>query len=425
MRKFICSFVLLFFMFVNISIINVNAVPNLNAEGVVLIDAKSGDVLYSKNQNTKYLPASTTKVMTAILVLENCKLDEEVTVGKNPPYAEGSSLGIREGEVYTVEELLIGLLLSSGNDTAEALAEYVSGSVEEFAKLMTKKAHEIGATNTTFTNPHGLDEKTQNYTTPYDLALIMKEAIKNEDFIRISKMDSYKYETKPYTDGTERWAVSSNRVMRSWSSWYYPHVIAGKTGYTDAAKHSYVAVAEKNGQLLIASFLKAENKDAHYSSVGPLFEYGFNNFKTIEIVKNGDIVSEYRINDNITLPLIADKDYYITKKIDNNLEDKIKVEFEEQDISKKEIKKGDKLFNGSLILNGEKIHDITLLSGADREYNKSIARKEALNSFLKNKPLLISCISICIILLLIVSKLYFYNKKQARLKKIRKRFNIK
>ncbi len=108
------------------------------------MDAKTGQVLYEKNSDVQYMPASTTKVMTAIIALEKCNLTDQVTIGENPPKADGSSIGIEQGEVYTIEELLYGLLLESGNDCAEAIAEHVAGSIEEFAKLMNEKAKELG-----------------------------------------------------------------------------------------------------------------------------------------------------------------------------------------------------------------------------------------------------------------------------------------
>lgn len=424
MRKIICK-ILLFFIIVTTSVpIITKANPSPAAEAVVLMDAKTGKIIFSKNPQEKFLPASTTKVLTALVVLNNCKLDEEVIVGKNPPYADGSSLGIKEGEVYTVEELLIGLLLTSGNDTAEALAEYVSGSVEEFGKLMTKTAHELGAVNSNFTNPSGLDEITQNYTTAEDLALIMKKAITYPDFVRICQIDAYQYKDKPYTDGTERWAVSGNRVMRNWSSWYSPYVTAGKTGYTDAAHHTYVASAEKDGQTLIAALIKGQDKNAFYSSVAPLFEYGFNNFETTQVVKKHEKLVEYKINDNITIPLLSDKDYYITKARNDNSKNIVSIDYEDRDISKKPIKTYDELFKGSLLVNGEKIDDITLISGADREYNSKIARREFFAEMLKNKNFIFASGLFLLFILFTLLRIR-KTKRHKKLNKLREKYNIK
>ena len=180
----------------NIAITKANAAPYLEAQGVVLMDGKSGEILYSQNADVQYEPASITKVMTAIVVLENTNLNDNVTIGENPPMVDGSALGIREGEVYTVEELLLAMLLESANDCAEALAEFVSGSNAEFGMLMTERAKELGCTNTVFKNPSGLSEE-GHLTTANDMAKIMQFALTFDDFINISRTISLKYENHP------------------------------------------------------------------------------------------------------------------------------------------------------------------------------------------------------------------------------------
>ena len=224
MKNLLCkTFALVFLLtsiLTNLTTISSFALPNLYSEGVYLMDATTGKVLYEKNSNVQYMPASTTKVMTAILALENCKLDEKVTIGENPPLADGSAIGLAQGEVYTMEELLLGLLLESGNDCAEAIAEHISGSNEEFAKLMNKKAIELGATNTNFKNPSGLTEE-GHLTTAHDLALIMAYASQNEDFVRIARTPSYFYETHPFSDGSEKWATNKNPLLKENSNYKY------------------------------------------------------------------------------------------------------------------------------------------------------------------------------------------------------------
>ena len=144
MKNLLMKVVLLLFIcttvFANITIKDTNAMPLLEAQGVVLMDGKSGEILYYQNADVQYEPASITKVMTAIVVLENTSLNDNVTIGTNPPLVDGSAIGIREGEVYTIEELLLAMLLESANDCAEALAEFVSGSNAEFGKLMTQRS---------------------------------------------------------------------------------------------------------------------------------------------------------------------------------------------------------------------------------------------------------------------------------------------
>ena len=315
-KRIVTSLFIFIILISNLYITNVNAyvseVPALNAQGVYLMDGYTGEVLYEKNSNVLFEPASTTKVMTAILTIENCSLTEKVTIGENPPYADGSSMGLREGEVYTVEELLIGLLLPSANDAAEAVAEHVAGSIDSFAEMMTRKAHELGAFSTTFKNPSGLHEE-GHLSTAHDLALILQYAAQYNDFIRISQIDEYFYEDKPYSDGSERWAINGNNcapystyAQLNYPEFIYDNLNTGKTGWTDEANHTYVAAAKKDDQYLIASFLNADNKSEHYSSVGPLFDWGFENFITKKIVSYGDILDNYKINENTTIPLTSD-----------------------------------------------------------------------------------------------------------------------
>ena len=221
------------------------ALPNLYSEGIYLMDATTGKVLYEKNADVQYMPASTTKIMTAIIALENCKLTDEVTIGENPPKADGSSIGIEQGEVYTIEELLYGLLLESGNDCAEAIADHIAGSNEAFAKIMNEKAKELGATNTNFKNPSGLTED-GHLTTAHDLALIMRYASQNPDFVRIAQTPSYFYANHPYSNGSEKWATNHNPLLKENSPYKYQYAYCGKTGYTTAANHSYAATAIKD-----------------------------------------------------------------------------------------------------------------------------------------------------------------------------------
>ena len=155
----------------------------LSAKSAVLIDGETGRVLYGYNHNDKMTMASTTKIMTALVALENGNLDDIVTVSLNAAYQEGSSMYLKIGEKIALSSLIWGLMLASGNDAAVAIAEHICGSVSAFADLMTKKAHEIGAVSTSFKNPSGLDEE-GHYTTARDLAIITKKALENETFLK-------------------------------------------------------------------------------------------------------------------------------------------------------------------------------------------------------------------------------------------------
>lgn len=431
MKKFFVKIFVLFFIctifLTNNRTVHASDFPYLEAQGVVLMDGITGEILYSNNSNVQFEPASTTKVMTALVVLNNSNLNDKVTIGLNPTLVDGSAIGIREGEVYTVKELLLGLLLESGNDCAEALAEYISGSNAEFGKLMTEEARRLGAMNTTFKNPSGLSEE-GHLTTAYDLALIMREAANNPEFVEISRTESYYYENHPFSDGTEKWATNRNNCYVDWSPYYYENLYCGKTGWTPEANHTYTAAAKQNDQMLIASFLNAYDKAAQYTSVGQLFDWGFANFTTKKIISEGDILDEIILDEEITLPLLATKDIYYTfnnSEYNQSLNLNKSVSFEEKDLSKTTLNRGDILFNASLLINGKSYESIELASGIDRIYKEVKPIDKTSKSFFKTIFIIILIILILFIILIIriryVAKRRRFRKKRKLIRK--KHFN--
>ena len=249
------------------------AEPTIQSEGAVVIDAATGTVLYGKNQNTRYYPASITKLMTALLVLENCQLGDTVTFSRTATENLESgavSLKLTEGDKLTVEQCLYGLLLKSANEVANGLAEKVSCSVSGFACLMKQKAAALGCTGTHFVNPNGLNDS-NHYTTPYDMALIARAAFQNDTLRKIDTTLSYKF---PATkNARERTITMGHKMMYSTDSRYYPGIIGGKTGYTSKAGNTLVTGAEKNGVRLIAVVMKS--KSTHYADTKALLDYGF------------------------------------------------------------------------------------------------------------------------------------------------------
>lgn len=410
LNKILLKVLLIILVFINIFAFDAKAL-DLDAEGVVLMDPVTNEIIYSKNPYVQFEPASTTKVMTAILTLENCKLDDIVTIGINPPNTIGSALGVAKDETYTVKELLYALLLLSGNDCANALAEHISGSVDEFAKLMTKKAKELGANDTVFKNPSGLPED-GHITTAYDLCLIMKNALSYPEFIEISRTPDYFYKDHPYPDGNEKWAFNGNHCINKYSKYYYEYALSGKTGYTTEANHTYTGAAKKGNQVLIASFLNAKNKDIQFMNVGELFDYGFDNFETVKLIQKNDKLDEYKINDTMFIPLLADKDIYYTKNKYDSMPN-FSIDYAYKDITKQSISKGDVLLNANVIVNDKPIDNINLVSGSDRKYTKIIALKEYIHNIFKyTNIIIITLISILIILVVI---LFIIKRKRKKL----------
>lgn len=421
MKKFMRRIFLFTIFICSIFTVNVKAteLPPVYSEGAVLMDGRTGEVIYSKNEHTQYEPASTTKVMTALVVLENTKLTDKVTIGEKPTLVDGSAIGIATGEVYTVEELMLGLLLESGNDCAEALAEHISGSNEEFAKLMNAKAKELGALDTNFKNPSGLHED-GHVTTAYDLALIMRAAYQNEDFVRIAQTESHKYVNHPFSDGSEKWATNRNQLFNEYTPYYYQYAYCGKNGYTPEANHTYTATAMKDGQFLVAAFLNATDKDNFYTNIGPLFDYGFDNFETIKLINQNDVLDTYKINDEISIPLLAKNDLYYTKAKSDEIPS-FTLDYSKKDISKKKISKGDVLFKAKINVNGKTISSLDLVSGANREYNNEIKIKENFSE-LVSTPKFIVIVVVVIIVLIILIKYLSFSIRRRRLRRKRPRF---
>lgn len=273
----------------------------IDSEAAILIETNSQIVLYEKNSKEKMYPASTTKIMTAILVIENCNLDDIVTVSasslKSIPdgYVVG---GIYEGEQLTVSDLLYELLLKSANDVAVVLAEHVSGSVEEFAKLMNEKAKELGCTNTNFVNPNGIHDE-NHYSTADDLSIIAKYCMNNETFRTIVSTPKASLPKTNKYNFTDRTFSNTNELIIPNGKYYYEYATGIKTGYTKEAKSCLIASAEKDDMNLISVVLggnsSANGKDTRFVDTTTLFEYGFNNFEHTEFKKANEIIETIEI----------------------------------------------------------------------------------------------------------------------------------
>jgi D-alanyl-D-alanine carboxypeptidase len=276
-KKTIFFFLILVTFFSNdIKVFAKGKAPTIVSENAILMDGDTGKILYSKNIKGVFPPASTTKLMTALLALEKCKLDDKVTIGKKPPLADGSKAGIKAKEVVTVKDLLYGLLFVSGNDCANALAEHMAGSIENFSKLMNKRARELGLSNSNFVNPSGLYHHKQRSTVK-DLALIMRELVRHPEYRQISTNNQVYYITPKNCSTVKHSICNENKMVRKGCKYYYEGIEGGKTGYTVQSKFSYVVSAKRNGRRLIVA-LHSSSK-CHYPDAIKLLDYGFKNFK--------------------------------------------------------------------------------------------------------------------------------------------------
>ncbi len=253
--------------------------PTVAAEGAVLMDSATGKVLYGKNQDTQFYPASITKVMTALVVLERCNLKDVVTFSETATTNLESgavSLSITAGDQLTVEQALYGLMLKSANEIGNGLAEHVAGSVSAFADLMNKKAASLGCKNTHFANPHGLNDSTHK-TTPYDMALILRAAFQNDTFRKIDSTLTYEFPATKKAGA--RTITMGHKMMYPSDSRYYEGIIGGKTGYTSLAGNTLVTGAERNGVRLIVVVMKS--KGTQYTDTKALLDYGFANYAAL------------------------------------------------------------------------------------------------------------------------------------------------
>lgn len=310
---------------------NKNLVYASNSTSMIVMDSKTNRVLYENNAREKKYMASTTKILTALCVIENCDINSQVVVKKETTGVEGSSIYLEEGEILTVKDLLYGLMLRSGNDCAETLAEFVSGSIEKFAELMNITAKKIGAFNSNFVNPHGLHDD-NHYTTAYDLALISCYAIKNPIFKEIC---STKKITIPFTTrNTKRVLINKNKLLNRLDG-----ATGIKTGFTKKAGRCLVSSCERNGNEIVSVVLNC----------GPMFEESeklinnaFNEFSFIKLLESDEIVDFIAIkNSDEKCAVISKRD--IILPLNEEEKNNIKIEYEIPNEINKNISKEDEI----------------------------------------------------------------------------------
>ncbi len=275
--------------------------PQIMAGSAILIDASTKTVLYEKDAYSKQYPASITKLMTALLAIENLEPTNTITFSKEAIFGieTGSShIGMDVGEQITVNDALHGLLLMSANEVANGLAEAVSGSIDDFAKYMNRRAQELGALNTNFVNPHGLHDP-NHYTTAYDMSLIASYLADNDYFLEIMKDFIYTIDSTNKTDQV-RPLSQDHKMFNPYkdSTIFREDVIGGKTGYTDQARHTLVTIAKQGNTTLVAVVMKSE-KNTLYSDTATLLDYGFNSYHSLSLHNSNETIK--------TLPLYSIK----------------------------------------------------------------------------------------------------------------------
>lgn len=261
--------------------VEVSSDPVINARSALVMDFETGTILYEKNAYRKRPMASTTKIMSAIIALENSDLDEEVTISGKAAGMGGSVMGLKKNSIVKMYDLLNGMLICSGNDAAVAIAEHVGGSVESFCEMMNKKAIEIGAFSTSFSNPHGLDAE-NHYTTAYDLAKITRYALKDPNFNEIVKKREYYY--------NGRVLKSTNEMLLG-----YEGADGVKTGYTGLAGRCLVTSATKSDMRFISVVLFCDTKNLRTSSSQKILDYSFTEYGKVFLLEKGRIVGSVKV----------------------------------------------------------------------------------------------------------------------------------
>lgn len=343
LKKLIC-FLLMFAFLINTFCCFAEEIIGTGARAAVVID-EAGKVLYEKNATQKLPMASTTKIMTAICALEFGDLNKQCKVSKRASMVEGSSMYLKEGEKITLEDLVTGLMLVSGNDAATAISENVSKSEDAFVLLMNLKASEIGVKNTCFQNPHGLPHP-NHYTTAKDLARITAYAMKNEKFSKIVSQKSSKV--------AGRTLVNHNKLLR-----LYPDCIGVKTGFTKKAGRCLVTAAKRDDLTLICVTLNDGNDWNDHIS---LYEKGFDNFKAIKIADKGTTIAKARVygGNYGSVRLKCNEDIVVSQR--KNSKERFSITVPEKITLNAPIVKGEIYAKADLLKDGKKVSEINLVA---------------------------------------------------------------
>lgn len=263
----------------------------LHAKSAILVEESTGKVIYENNADEQLRPASMTKIMSLILIMEaldenKITLDDEVTISKESSNMGGSQVYVNEGEVYTVGELVKGVAIASANDAVVALAEKIAGSKEKFVELMNKRASELGLKNTNFVNPHGLDEK-DHYSSARDMSIMARELLKHNEILSYtSKYEDY-FRKK---DGSSIWLVNTNKLVK-----FYEGMDGLKTGYTSNAGYCLTATASRNNLRFISVVMGEESIENRTEDTLKLLNYGFNTIKKEIIIKKETVIDTKKL----------------------------------------------------------------------------------------------------------------------------------
>lgn len=345
-------FLIIISSFIFVNILNAEDKINLLSESGIIMEASTGKVLFEKDADTLRPPASMTKIMTMLLIIEevekgNISLKDVVTISERAASMGGSQIYLEKGSTSTVEELLTTIAVGSANDSAVAMAEKIGGTVENFVSMMNKRAKELGATNTTFKNPHGLDEE-GHLSTARDMALIAKELVKHESIIKLTST----YETTiTHQNGKSLWLVNTNSLIK-----FYSGLDGLKTGFTDKAGYCLTGTMKRNDMRLITVVMKAETKENRNTDTINMMEYAYSTYSKKTLVSSSNYLGKIFIDNakQRTVKYYLEKDANII--VDKNTKE-VKYKYDIiLDNVKAPLKKGSKIGVLKLYYNDEIIN---------------------------------------------------------------------
>ena len=345
-----------------------------SAKSAILIEASTGQILFEKNADEKLHPASMTKMMSMLLIVEAIEdgvieWDQIVQVSENASSMGGSQILLETGEKMSVRDLFKGVAIASGNDAVVALAETVAGSVNNFVSMMNKRAKELGLTNTNFKNPHGLDDA-NHYSSSRDMSIIARELVKHEEVLEYTKI--YEDYLREDTD-RKIWLVNTNRLVR-----FYDGVDGLKTGYTEEAGYCMTATAEKDGMRIIAVVMGEETSKIRNQEVSEMLDYAFAQYKVINLLKNKNSLGKYRVENGMEeyVRVVPDGEATIVKKKgdkDGDISYDVKLSS-----LKAPVKIGDNVGTLTIKEDGNNVKTLKLTVAKDVE------RADFINLFLRN-----------------------------------------
>lgn len=382
MRKI---FIIAFLIILNINIYvpvyaenTASSPPDVDADGAVLMDFKTGKVLWEKNSDKPLAMASTTKIMTAVTAIENCDLDETVKISKRAASAPPVKMSLKVNEEIKLKYLLYALMMQSSNDAAVAIAEHVGGSVENFCAEMTKRAKELGAENTVFKTPNGLDSE-DHHSTAYDMAVITRYALNNDKFNEIinTKEITFKSSTTTYS------VINKNRLL-----YEYEGANGVKTGYTGKAGHCFVGSAKRGDIQLISVVLASgwgnKGKNQKWVDSKSILNYGFNNFEYKTIVNKGTDAGSALVlkAKEKEISFSYNNDFIIPINKNENNDISIKVNLPE--VIEAPVKKGTVYGYADIIINGKKCGKIDIVSDSNiKRHDLRTSWDKIINEWLK------------------------------------------